>query len=72
MYYKLGVIPSLYFEKIRKMQPLCFRLSYITPMNVTISTCLRPYLSKANPFLAEHVSMYITEVSLYDDLLPRK
>lgn len=64
--YKVSVIPSLYFEKTRELHPLRFRLSYIMPMNVTASACLRPHLSKADPFLAEHASIYTTETSLYE------
>lgn len=36
------------------------------PMNVTASACLRPHLSKADPFLAEHASIYATGMSLYE------
>jgi len=64
--YKASIIPSLCFEKIRKMHPSCFRLSYIMPMSVTASACLRPHLSKADPFLAEHASVYTTGMSLYE------
>lgn len=53
MYSFLHEIASLYVEKIGKLHPLCFRLSYFMPLNVTASASLRPHLSKANLFLAE-------------------